>query len=127
MLLWSMLIKRKSDLLGTNRHVKNHAYETARFLLEPDGAGVTLTDILLEPGIKETYGYKDHLEIAYCVSGKAELQDLKTLETHLIEPGVMWLAKPGETFTFVASESTRLICVFNPAFKGEETGFAPSS
>ncbi len=46
-----MLIKRKQDLLGTDRHVKTHAYETLRFLLETDGAGVTLTDITLEPGI----------------------------------------------------------------------------
>lgn len=119
-----MLIKRKLDLLGTNRHVKNHAYETVRFLLEPDGAGVTVTDIMLEPNIEETYGYKDHIEIAYCISGKAKLQDLQTLETHVIEAGVMWFAKPGETFKFVASEPTRLICVFNPAFAGTETGFA---
>jgi L-ectoine synthase len=122
-----MLIRRKSDLLGSNRHIKNHAYETVRFLLEPDGAGVTMTDIMLGPGIKETYGYKDHIEIAYCISGKAELQDLGTLETHLTKPGIMWFTKPGETFTFTASEPTRLICIFNPAFKGEETGFASSS
>jgi L-ectoine synthase len=126
MLSWLMLIKRKSDLLGTNRHVKNHAYETVRFLLEPDGAGITLTDIMLEPNIEETYGYKDHIEIAYCISGKAKLQDLQTLETHVIEPGVMWLARPGETFKFIASEPTRLICVFSPAFAGQETGFAHS-
>jgi Ectoine synthase len=49
-----MLIKRKQDLIGTDRHVKTHAYETVRFLLEPDYAGqdiagVTLTDITLEP------------------------------------------------------------------------------
>lgn len=82
---------------------------------------------MLGPDIEETYGYKDHVEIAYCISGKAQLQDLQTLEVHSIEPGTIWFARPGETFKFVTSEPTRLICVFHPAFKGEETGFAKSS
>jgi L-ectoine synthase len=119
-----MVIKRKADLLGTSHHVKNRAYETVRFLLEPDGAGVTVTDITLAPNIEEAYGYEKHIEIAYCISGRAQLKDLKSSKTYIIEPGVMWFARPGETFTFVASEPTRLICVFNPAFTGQETGFA---
>ena len=102
-----MVIKRKSKLLGTKRHVKNHVYETVRFLLEPDGAGITLTDIVLNPGSEETYGYEHHIEIAYCLSGRARVQDLSNQEIHIIEPGVMWVARPGETFKFIADEPTR--------------------
>ncbi|MGL4610422.1 MAG: ectoine synthase [Trueperaceae bacterium] len=119
-----MVIKRKADLLGTNRHIKNNVYETVRFLLAPDRAGITVTDIVLNPGIEETYGYDKHIEIAYCISGRATLQVSENQEAHYIEPGVLWFARPGETFKFVAQESTRLICVFSPDFRGEETGFA---
>jgi L-ectoine synthase len=119
-----MLIRRKSELLNTGRHVKNHAYETVRFLLESDGAGLTITDITLEPDIEELYGYDERLEIAYCLSGRAQLQELGKEEWHAIEPGTLWLARAGEHFRFKAFEPTRLICVFSPAFTGQETGFA---
>ena len=32
-----MVIKRTSELVGTNLRAKNHAYETVHFLLESDG------------------------------------------------------------------------------------------
>ena len=119
-----MLIKRKQDLLGTDRHVKTHAYETLRFLLEPDGAGVTLTDITLEPGIEETYGYENHSEVAYRLEGHAILTDLSGSSIHEICPGTLWAATQHERFRFLATEKTRLICAFTPPFAGFETGFA---
>jgi L-ectoine synthase len=123
-----MLVKRKQDLIGTDRHVKTHAYETVRFLLEPDYvgqniAGVTLTDIMLEPGIEETYGYEDHIEVAYCLEGHAVLTDLSDGSVHEIFPGTLWVATNHEKFKFMASVKTRLICAFTPPFAGHETGF----
>jgi L-ectoine synthase len=123
----AITIKRKSDLLNTSRHVKTHAYETVRFLLQDDAAGVTLTDIVLQPGIEETYGYDDHIEVAYCLEGRATLTDLTTGTAHDIEPGTLWAATDHERFRFIAHEPTRLICAFTPPFSGIETGFAKSS
>lgn len=114
----------KASLAGTDRHVRNDAYETTRFLLAPDGLGVTVTDILLAPDIEATYGYDRHVEIAYCLEGEAELRDLSTGAMHAIVPGTMWVAEKGERFAFRARVPTRLICVFTPAFDGTETGFA---
>lgn len=119
-----MLIRRNSELLGTSRHVQNHAYDTVRFLLEADGAGLTLTDITLKPGVPETYGSDTRLEVAYCIAGRARLHDLGADTTHEIVPGTLWLARAGERFEFEALEETRLICVFTPPFAGAETGFA---
>jgi L-ectoine synthase len=116
-------ILRKSELVGTARHVRTHAYETYRFLLNADQAGVTLTDIVLSPGIEETYGYKDHIEVAYCLEGHAWLTDLATNAKSEIVPGTLWVASKGDTFSFIASVATRLICVFTPPFEGGETGF----
>lgn len=118
-----MLIQRKSALLGTDRHVRNHAYETVRFLLESDQAGLTVTDITLEPNVEQVYGYDTRIEIAYCISGRAQLREVDSSDWQVIEPGTLWFAKPTEHFHFVAFEPTRLICVFSPAFTGAETGF----
>jgi L-ectoine synthase len=117
-------IIQKSKLTGTARHVRNETYETYRFLLSTDGVGVTITDIVLAPGIEATYGYDDHIEMAYCIKGDAILTDIATGTAHPIKPGTMWIARRGETFRFLAMQPTRLICVFNPAFEGHETGFA---
>jgi L-ectoine synthase len=119
-----MLIRRKADLIGTARHVKTHAYETVRFLLESDNAGLTVTDITLAPDLEEVYGSDTRLEIAYCIAGRARLQEVGSSTWHDIEPGTLWMARGGQHFRFVALEPTRLICVFDPAFTGLETGFA---
>ena len=116
-------IIRKQDLAGTARHVKAPTYETFRFLLEQDGTGVTVTDIVLKPGIEAEYGYDKHIEIAYCLEGHATLTD-RHGTAHEIVPGTMWVADKGTQFRFIAQEPTRLICVFSPAFTGSETGYA---
>lgn len=115
---------RKADLAGTSRHVRNDTYETTRFLLDADGADVTVTDIVIAPGIEATYGYDKHIEIAYCIEGSAVLMDDTAGKTHRIEPGALWVARKGERFRFRAETPTRLICVFSPPFTGRETGFA---
>jgi L-ectoine synthase len=117
-------IVRKAQLTGTDRHVRTAAYETHRFLLAGDGAEVTVTDVVLRPGIEATYGYDRHVEVAYCLEGAATLTDLETGATHAIAPGTLWVAPRGSRFRFVAAEPTRLVCVFTPPFAGRETGFA---
>lgn len=114
---------RKNDLRGSARHVRNDAYDTIRFLLAADGVGVTVTDNTLAPGIEETYGHDRHTEIAYCLEGEATITD-SAGGRHDITPGTMWVADPGERFRFVASTPTRVICVFTPPFRGDESGFA---
>jgi L-ectoine synthase len=117
-------IVRKQDLVGTTRHVRNETYETFRFLLASDHAEVTVTDIVLASGIEATYGYDQHIEIAYCLDGVAELCDEGSGAKHEILPGTLRVASRGSRFRFRASSPTRLICVFSPPLTGHETGFA---
>ena len=114
---------RKSDLQNTARHVKNDTFETVRFLLSEDGLGVTITDIVLQPGIKAEYGYEKYIEMAYCIEGRAFIVDHASKTKTDIVPGTLWIANKGDSFDFWADEPTRLICVFTPPFSGGETGF----
>ncbi len=120
-----MQIIRKKALQRSERHLVNNVYETTRFLLAEDGPGVTVTDIVLAPGVRQVYGYAHNTEIAYCIEGEATLTDSANGSVHAIVPGTMWVASPGEQFE--AAAATRLICVFTPALEGGETGFAPGA
>jgi L-ectoine synthase len=115
---------RKSELQHTSRHVRNDAYETFRLLLASDGLGVTITDIVLKPSIEATYGHERHVEMAYCIEGRAHIVDHATGRRTQVTPGTLWVAEKGDSFLFGADEPTRLICVFSPPFDGHETGFA---
>jgi L-ectoine synthase len=115
---------RKQQLSGGPRHIRNEVYETYRFLLASDEVGITVTDIVLAARVEETYGYENHIEIAYCIEGAAEIFDIATQATHAIAPGKLWVPQRGDRFRFCANERTRLVCVFLPAFTGQETGFA---
>ena len=111
-----------ADLTGTERDVRNDNYHSRRILLAEDQAGVGLNDVVINPGLNDTYGYPDRTEIAYCISGSATAVNLVTGEECAIRPGVGWVAPPGSRFTLVATEPTRLICVFDPPLQGNETG-----
>jgi len=112
----------RAQLLGTERDVRHLNYRTTRLLLARDPSPVSLTDITLEPGVEDVYGYPDRTEIAYCISGSAVVVDLDTGDRQEVRPGVLWVAPPGSRFSFLASEPTRLICVFYPPLEAGETG-----
>jgi len=111
-----------ADLAGTKRDVRNENYHSLRLLIAEDDAGIGLTDVVINPGVRDTYGYIDRTEIAYCISGSATAVDLATGVEKAIRPGVLWIAPAGSRFTLVAEEPTRLVCVFDPPIEGTETG-----
>ncbi len=117
----AMCFRDRKDIVGTPRDVKNVNYRTLRLLLATDDVPVSLTDIVLNPGIEDIYGYADRTEIAYCIEGRATSRDLKTNVAQDIYPGVLWVA-PNSRFSFLAHEPTRLICVFYPPLEGNESG-----
>jgi L-ectoine synthase len=114
-----MIIKHKDNLQNTKNVVTTKAYTSTRFLLREDGVGLTLTDIYLHPEIDAIYHYPHHLEIAYCLEGKATLENLEDGTIHEVTPGFIW-ATTKERFRFKVIETIRLICVFNPALVGPE-------
>ena len=115
----TMITKHRDDLQGTKNVVKTDAYTSTRFLLREDNIGLTLTDIYLHPQIDAVYHYPHHLEIAYCLGGKAILENLEDGKIHEVTSGFIW-ATTKEKFRFKVLETVRLICVFNPALVGPE-------
>lgn len=128
-----MIIRRLKQILGTDREVKapNGNWVSRRLSLKDDEMGFSLHDTLIHAGTETYIWYKHHLEAVYCVAGKGEIEDLETSEIHSISDGTLYLLNKHERHYLRATETMRMICVFNPPLTGKEVhtkeGFYPKS
>lgn len=116
-----MIIRTLKDILGTDRDVQGHGWQSRRLLLAGDSMGFTLNDTLLAQDEELELEYKHHLEACYCISGRGEITDLATNETHEIEPGTLYALDKHDRHTVRAiGGEMRLVSVFNPPLSGAE-------
>jgi L-ectoine synthase len=115
-----MIVKTIDDVRGTKGEIKTRPWSSYRLLHKDDGMGVTLTDAILEPGLDQTWCYKNHLEAVYCLEGEATLEDLSTGATHLIKPGTLYALNKHDRHRVKVTSRMRVICVFVPALQGGE-------
>lgn len=93
-----------------------------RFLTEADGVGYTVTDTIVRAGTKSRLEYRNHLESCYCIEGSGEVIDTAGV-SHPITPGTLYALDRHDAHWLVASphEDLRLVCMFTPALRGDET------
>ncbi len=93
-----------------------------RFLLAADGMGYTITDTIVRAGTKSRLEYRNHLEACYCVEGSGEVVVMNGA-THELVPGTLYALDRNDPHFLIASphEDLRLVCVFTPALRGDET------
>ena len=111
------------DVVNLKRKIisPNKDFTSYRCLVRSDNMGFSINKTIIpknNPVIK--WHYKHHLEACYCVSGKGTLTNLMTKEKHLILPDMLYALDKNDPHTFEAVEKTVLLCVFNPALKGNE-------
>lgn len=117
-----MIIRSLSKIIGTSRDIEWGNGNSRRFLIEKDNMNYSLTDTITKAGTKSLLEYKNHLEACYCIEGNGEIHDTKTGEIHSISPGTMYaLDEHDEHYLITKNEDLRLVCVFSPALKGNET------
>jgi len=117
-----MKIINAMKLHKTGREVQcpNGGFTSIRMLLEKDKMGFTMTRTTIHPGDWQWWHYKHHLEACYCIKGSALLKNEKTGEVHEIKPGICYALDKHDPHLFKATETTILICVFNPPLTGLE-------
>jgi L-ectoine synthase len=93
-----------------------------RFLVESDGMGYTVTDTTVRAGTKSRLEYRHHLEACYCIEGTGEVVDANG-QSYALEPGTLYALDRHDPHFLIASpeEDLRLVCVFTPALRGNET------
>lgn len=116
-----MIVRSLDQVSGTDRDVHGEGWRSRRFLLRDDGVGFSLTDTTVAAGSEMEIEYRHHLEACYCLDGDAEITDLATGESHVINPGTMYALDQHDRHRLKVSRDLRLICVFTPALVGAET------
>jgi L-ectoine synthase len=114
-----MIVRKLSDLIGTDRDVAWGNGQSRRFLLARDGMGFTLTDTIIDAGSESLLEYPNHLEACYCIEGEGEIEDREGT-IHRIEPGTMYALDKHDKHYLRATTTMRLVCVFSPPLQGSE-------
>ena len=114
-----MIVRKLSDLIGTDRDVAWGNGHSRRFLLARDGMGYSLTDTVVEAGSESLLEYTNHMEACYCIEGSGEVEDMDGT-IHAIEPGTMYALDRHDRHILRAKSTMRLVCVFAPALQGGE-------
>ena len=124
-----MLVRKLTDLHGTDREVHSENRSSRRLLLAGDGMGFSLHDTIIRAGTTTHMHYQSHLEAVYCIEGTGRVRDVDTGEVFQIEPGTVYALGGNERHALTAETQMRMVCVFNPALVGpevhDETGAYP--
>ena len=115
-----MIVRSLDDIVGTERDVFWGNGQSRRFLIEKDGMGYSLTDTVIEPGSESLLEYKNHMEACYCIEGEGEVEDMDG-NKYPIKVGTMYALDKHDKHYLRATKRMRLVCVFTPPLKGDES------
>ena len=117
-----MIVRDTNDLkaIGSYRE-KAGAWSSARYLLDSDKAGYTLTMTTVTAGTKLTLEYKNHQESNLVIEGIGSITDETTGTIYPLSPRTMYMLDKHERHTIEAQTDMTLVCVFTPALVGPET------
>lgn len=116
-----MIIRSLEETSGTAHDVRGETWRSQRLLLSADGMGFSLHETTMAAGTATRMHYKHHVEAVYCIAGRGEIEDLETGDVHAIVPGVVYALDAHERHELRVEEEMRLVCVFNPPIRGDET------
>lgn len=115
-----MIVRSIDDIVNSERDVFWGNGQSRRFLVESDNMGYSVTDTIINAGTTSLLEYKNHLEACYCIEGEGEVKT-EHGEVHPIKPGTIYALDKNDKHYLTAYTTMRLVCVFLPALKGNET------
>ena len=115
-----MIVRNLDELVGTKRDIAWGNGQSRRFLLENDGMGYSLTDTVIDAGSESLLQYNNHLEACYCIQGNGEIETMDGV-VYPIKVGTMYALDKHDKHYLRATTTMRLVCVFYPALKGNES------
>jgi L-ectoine synthase len=115
-----MIVRNLDQLIETERDVAWGNGQSRRFLIESDGMGYSLTDTIIDEGSESLLQYNNHLETCYCIQGEGEVETPDGT-VYPITVGTMYALDKHDKHYLRARTTMRLVCVFSPALKGNES------
>ncbi|MNB71411.1 L-ectoine synthase [compost metagenome] len=116
-----MIVKKLSDVAETENHIKADTWDSVRMLLAKDGMGFGFHITTMYASTETKMQYLNHLECVYCISGEAEIEDLKSGTKHLIKSGSMYALNEHDHHVVRCKTDLVIACVFSPGLMGNET------
>lgn len=121
-----MIVRHFEDILPSPRAVHTDTWSSFRLLTRDDGMGFSLHETWIHPGTETAIWYKHHFEAVYCIEGEGEIEAVDAAgqasgRPVRIRPGVMYALDAHDRHLLRAHTRLRLICVFNPPLRGDET------
>jgi len=117
-----MIVKTLKDVKSTNGYQEKPGFwSSARYLLQDDGVGFTLTQTTCAAGQSIEMEYKNHIEANLIIEGEAELTDIAMGVVYHLSAGDMYTLDQHDRHRLHALTDLRLVCVFTPALTGQET------
>ncbi len=115
-----MIVRKITEIEGTEAEVKTPNWISKRILLRNDGMGYSVHETIILPGTQTFIWYKNHLETVFCVEGEGEVELIDEGKIFKIEPGSMYALNKHDKHYLRAKTRMRTICVFNPPLTGRE-------
>jgi L-ectoine synthase len=115
-----MIVRNLDQLVGTERDVAWGNGQSRRFLIESDKMGYSLTDTIIDADSESLLQYNNHLETCYCIEGEGEIETMDGV-VYPITTGTMYALDEHDKHYLRAKTTMRLVCVFSPALKGNES------
>lgn len=115
-----MLVRKVSEIVGTEQDIVTQNWASRRLLLKRDGMGFSMHETTIFAGTETCIWYKNHLEAVFCVEGSGEVEVLPEKKIYKIEPGVIYALDRHDRHYLRAHSNMRLVCVFNPPLTGRE-------
>lgn len=127
-----MIVRKLSDIEGTDKHIRSQGWDSVRLLLRDDRMGFSFHITTIHAKAELTMHYKNHLESVYCISGRGEIKSRLDGKVYPIEPGTVYALDLHDPHVLRAfDEPLVMACVFNPPVAGaevhDETGAYPLS
>ena len=122
-----MIVKNRSDVIGTKGEARGDKWRSMRLLHDTDGMGVTLVDGVLESGFDMILWQKNHLEACYCIEGEGTVEELDSGRVHEIKAGTLYAMNNHDRHRIRAITTMRVICTFVPPLTGDEVHDADGS
>lgn len=115
-----MIVRRLSDVAGTQHEVDTANWTSRRLLLRQHGMGFSLHDTVIRAGTSTRMQYLHHLEAVYCIEGQGRVVVVDTAEAIPISAGTVYALDRHDEHVLEAETDMRMVCVFNPPLTGRE-------
>lgn len=114
-----MIVKKLTDVIGTEHDIDTPTWNSRRLLLKQDGMGFSMHDTLIKAGTETFIWYKHHVEAVYCIEGEGSIEP-EGGPVYALSPGTLYALDGHEKHWLRATKTMRMICVFNPPLTGRE-------